>query len=179
VGLFDKFRKKEAAADAEPRVQIYDPDTHSLSTIPARELAPGMVRAHVTGIDGDCWIDPSKLKQSEYRHPPFDEEVRKYLREIKDTLDEVYSLTLDEWEDGFRRDTTAEREIAIWLHIAEKYRECTSGKQLNLAEKQDVFKIVLSCANNPRDQVLTVAGVTTLSRPEAEEIVETFYRKDQ
>lgn len=62
-----------------------------MTLIPARELALGMVQVEMQGVEGVCWVDPSHLQQSAYQHPPFDEETRAYLRQIKAALDEVYA----------------------------------------------------------------------------------------
>lgn len=96
---------------------MYDFDTQTLSAIPAAELAPGMVRVRMNGVEGSVWVEAARLQKSPDRHPPFPEQGRDYLRQIKAALDEVYPLTLEAWEDGFRRDHNAEREIATWLHI--------------------------------------------------------------
>ncbi len=187
MNWLDKFRRKfgrpqtllpqaHENKDGEPRVQIYDVPTAALSTIPARELAPGMVRVALDGVEGDCWVRPDQLQKSPYQHPPFDETGKAFMRRLKETLDEVYPMSLEDWEDGFRRDKNAEREIAHWLHIAEMYKRLTEEKSLTPAEKRDVFRILLACANNPRDQVLATAGVQVLSRPEAEAVMEEFFK---
>ena len=160
----------------ERRVQIYDVPPQTLTTIPARELAPGMVRVSLNGIEGDCWARPDQLQQSAYQHPPFDGTGKAFMRRLKESLDEVYPMSLEAWEDGFRRDSNAEKEIAIWLHIAEMYKRLTEDKSLTPAEKGDVFRLLLACANNPRDQVLATAGVQTLSRPEVEAVMAEFYK---
>ena len=166
----------QAREDREPRVQIYDTPTGTLTTIPARELAPGMVRVQMDGVEGECWMKPDQLHASPYQHPPFDEDIRNLLRQIKATLDEVYPMSLEEWEDGFRRDQNAEQEIAFWLRISMAYTRLIQNKSLAFAERKDVFRILLSCANNPRDQVLATAGISVLSRPEAEAVMAEFYK---
>jgi hypothetical protein len=52
MNWLDRFHR----TDGEPRVQVYDSTTEILSTIPARELAPGMMRVKMDGIEGDCWM---------------------------------------------------------------------------------------------------------------------------
>jgi hypothetical protein len=42
-----------------------------------------MVQVRMVGIEGTVWVDARELKQSEYQQPPFSEEVRDLLREIK------------------------------------------------------------------------------------------------
>lgn len=133
MSFFDRWKKakgnKKPAALGD-RVQVYDIPAGTFSTMPARELAPGMVQVELEGIEGVCWVNPSHLQQSPYQHPPFDEETRDYLRQIKAALDEVYPQSLEQWEDGFRCDRDAEREIAIWLHIAEVYNKLTAAPAL-------------------------------------------------
>jgi len=158
-----------------PRIQIYDIPSGTLSTIPAHELAPSFVRTTVQGRNGDCWIDPTHLNKSPYQYAPFDEETRDCLREIKNTLDEVHPMSLEEWEDGFRRDRDAEQEIAIWLHIAGIYKRLTDDSVSDADERQDIFRVLLSCANNPKELALTAAEIKKLSRPEAEAVAAAYY----
>lgn len=44
-------------------VKVYDFKTKQVTTIPMKELAPGMVLANAVGI-GDVWIDANDGKQS-------------------------------------------------------------------------------------------------------------------
>jgi hypothetical protein len=115
---------------------MYDVPTSTTTWIPARELAPGMVRVQVQGVEGDRWVNPYHLNKSSYQYGPFDEETRDDIRQIKASLDEVHLMSLDEWEDGFRRDLDAEQEIAIWLHLAKLYRGFTAGITDDLGEKR-------------------------------------------
>jgi hypothetical protein len=87
----------------------------------------------------------------------------------------VYPQTLDEWEDGFRRDANPEREIALWCHMARVYWRATEGKALDHEAKRAYFRVILSCANAPREQVLRVTELGAISHDEAQEIVELFY----
>jgi hypothetical protein len=98
------------------------------------------------GLEEGLDHDGQRVHVSPYRHGPFGPEVRARLQELHDTLCEVHPLTLDEWEDGFRRDTTPEREIALWLHFAQAYRRVTTQRlrKLQLAHKQVIFHVLLA-----------------------------------
>jgi hypothetical protein len=126
-------------------------------------------------VEGDVWIDTAGLHAGEYRHPPFAAPVREQLRVLQETLAEVYPQSLEEWEDGFRRDAHAEREIALWLRIAEAYRRAVTERAYEPAQKRDVFAVFLSCANNPREHVLNVVKLRALTRGEALQLVGHFY----
>src|SRR5688500_15185081 len=102
-------------------VLMYDFETKWLTAIPAAELAPGMLRLTVEGIAGDVWVDGKAAlgAKAPLRHPPFPEEARAHLRRLRAVFHDVYPNTLGQWEDGFRRDADPDREIAIWLRIAD------------------------------------------------------------
>jgi hypothetical protein len=134
-----------------------------------------MIAAKVEGIEGTVWMDTSALSPSDYRHPPLSKTVRDPLQEIKAALDEVYCLTLEQWEDGFRRDIDAEKEIALWLHISNVYRELTSGRGLAMEQKKDHFKVLLACSHSPREHVLKVVERLAISPEGAREAIAACY----
>ena len=156
-------------------IRVFNLETHAVTLMPADELAPGMVRARVEGVDGDVWIDSAGLHPGEYRHPPFSPPVREQLRLIHEALDEVYPQSVEEWEDGFRRDAHADREIALWLRIAAAYRRAVTERAYEPAQKRDVFAVILSCANNPREHVLNVVKLRALTRGEALQLIGLFF----
>jgi len=164
--------------DDTQRVSVYDFETQTFSTIPAAELAPGMVCVRIDGVEGDVWVDGAQLPLNSHQHPPFDEEIRDLLRQIQAALDEVYPMSLEGWEDGFRRDHSPEREIAYWLHLAQVYARLTAPDDplgATFERRQDVFTILTRCGIAPRERVLTVTDLETLSREEAKRVVDAFF----
>lgn len=81
--------------------------------IPAAELRPGVIRVRLEGTDEVVWALAKDLRPGEVCHPPFDEGTRAYIRQIQAAFAEHRPLSFDEWEIGFRRDSTPEREIAL------------------------------------------------------------------
>jgi len=157
------------------KVRVYDINTKEVITIPAAELAPGMVETEVEGV-GRVWVDAKQGKMDVgYRHGPFPEDIRDRLREIKEALDEVHPMTLDEWEDGFRKDTHPEREIAIWLRIAEKYKTFIEGKGLSQAQRKEIFSVMLACTTSPKDLILETVTLSAITHEEAQDAIEAFY----
>jgi hypothetical protein len=137
-------------------VQVYDLKSKTISTIPASELAPGMVHAQVEGV-GLVWIAATQARPGPYQHGPFSKEVRDYLRQIKQALDEVYPQTLEQWEDGFRRDRNVERQIALWLHISSVYRRFTVDKNLSAEACGDYFDVVLTITADVQQEIFVIA----------------------
>lgn len=170
----------------EPLVRVFDADQHRVFTMPARELVPGMVNARMQGV-GDVWVFPSQFPPSDYRHPPFDEDLRDGIRRLQRLLDDVQPMSLEEWEDGFRRDRDPRREIAAWLHAAEVYRSLTRGRgaggtsttatATTAQHRRDVYRLLVTCMSSPRARVFDVARLGTLTRAEAEAVVRAYYRE--
>ena len=158
-------------------VQVYNLETKEISTIPSSELAPGMVEADVKGV-GRVWISASQARQfAGFRHGPFSEEVRDILRNIKSILDEVYPKSIEEWENGFRKDSQPEQEIAIWLNIASIYQQFTADKPLSFAERRDIFRVLVNCSISSKDTVFEVLQLEVIPREEAERVVDAYFRR--
>ncbi|MGZ8899833.1 MAG: hypothetical protein ACXW3Z_07040 [Limisphaerales bacterium] len=158
-------------------VNVYNLETNQMSTIPASELAPGMVEADVQGV-GRVWIEASQAREFKgYRHGPFQEVLRNAIRTIKDALDEVYPRSFDDWEDGFRKDTNPEYEIALWLHIASTYEQLTDGTTTTFAERRDIFKVLVNCSISSKDTVFEVLKLDTISKEKARRVVDAYFQK--
>ena len=159
----------------EPTATIYDPDSKSFHEIPESELAPGMVRSQVEGREGVVWIDPGKLKVSDYQHPPFTGERRDKIAQIQAAFPEVYDKSYEFWEDGFRRDTNPDREIGIWLHVADVYSAFAANQPLGY--RSELFRLVLACSNSGRDQLKNVFEPELIPANEVEEVISTYYSR--
>jgi hypothetical protein len=173
-----KWFKKDKSPDkpAKPDyVKVLDTESQTIISIPASELAPFMVEAQVDGVEGTVWVDARELHPSDYKHPPFSEDIRDLLWEIKASIDEFYCLPLEEWEDGFRRDTNPEQEIGIWLHLARLYRRLTTTRDLSLEQRQDYFRLLVTCMNSPAEHVLKVFSPSAISIVEAQNVIDEFF----
>jgi hypothetical protein len=160
---------------AEPMVRVYGFNTGAITRILARELAPGMVRARLTGIEGEVWIAGSQVRQSGYRHGPFDEGVRDVLRQFEALFCDVYPMTAAEWEDGFRRDLHPDREMAPWLRRAEVFVHFMAGRDLSFDQRQDIFQAILTAVSNGKEAVLLTSNPVTLSKRRVREIVDYLF----
>ena len=156
-------------------VKVYDAETKTVSTIPASELAPGMVRVQVSGSDEILWMDGSQLKQSEYRHPPFSGVRREKVLFIADSLKDVSPMTYESWEDGFRRDLHCDQEIDIWLKLCRLFNDFVERHQLNLEEKQEAFSVLSACLSKTPDTVFELVSAKLLDRATAQELVDAFF----
>jgi hypothetical protein len=129
----------------------------------------------VQGV-GRVWISASQARQyGGFRHAPFTEEMRNILRQIKGILHQVYPKSIEDWENGFRKDSQPEHEIAIWLHIASIYEQFVKERKTTLAERRDIFKVLVNCSISSKDTVFEVLQLDTISREEAVRVVEAYF----
>lgn len=167
-------RRRGGKPNASDRVKFYDFSTQQLAEIPASELRPGCIEMRVEGIEGVVWGLAESLKAGPIRYAPFDEETRAVLREIRDTFSEHMNLSLEEWEDGFRRDKNPEREIALFVHGGKIYREFVSSDASTTLRKE-IYGLIVACMSSSPESVWHVVTLDTLSRKQAEKIVSSFY----
>jgi hypothetical protein len=158
-------------------VRVYDPVTRKINTIPAAELAPGIVEAQVAGV-GLVWINSAQVKgEREYKHPPLEPGMRDIIeREIQMPLAEVWPKTLAQLEDNFRRDAEPEQEIGLWCRIAERFAEFSKSEGLNQAQRQDCFAIMLHCSTVSPEQILEVVPLKALTREQAQRAIEAYLK---
>ena len=159
---------------ADGTVPYYDTATHRVVHIPPSELRPGCIQVRLKDPDEIVWVSAEELLQGPITHPPFDEDTRSLIREIHATFAEHRDISLEEWEEGFRRDTNVEREIAYFLYAAEVYRLFTRDEP-DAARREDVYRLLMTCMIAPRESIWHVLKLSALTRPEAERIMHRFY----
>ncbi len=164
--------------DPKAKVRIYDFKTEEVREIPAAELAPGYIQANVAGV-GTVWINSAHATQGEYRHGPFGNEMRAFIdKRIRVPLLEAFPKTLEEWEEGFRRDLNVEQELAVWVFLADKLTEFTKAEQLNTMQQTEALNIMLHCTTGAPENALEVVTLVHLSRKQAERAVAPFLKED-
>lgn len=155
-------------------VPFYDVPSGRVIRIPPTELRPGCVQARVEGVEGIVWILPEQVQEGPIRHPPFDEEIRSYIRDIQAAFAERRDLSVEEWEEGFRRDGNPLREIAGFSYAADVYRLFTKNEQ-DVTRRADVYRLLIACMTTSPESVWHVVKLNSLTRLEAEHIVRRFY----
>jgi hypothetical protein len=166
----------------DPTVRIYDFETRTIVTIRASELAPSMVRGQVEGVEGEVYIDPTKVRlPGVFLHAPFPDAVRQQVDRIREVFHDVSPHTLEELESGFRRDTNPGREIALWLWMADVFEQFTAGRELVYEERKDIFDVILFFVTYGKDYVRhTMTKPLTLSdrrlNDMLDELVERYWQ---
>ena len=136
-------------------VKCYDTKREIVYYLWKHELDGSFTRAKLMDSPhGIVWIKTASLQQGDYKHPPFDEKVRADLRTIQDNLRGVYDLSMEAWEDGFRRDGHPDREIAMWLFFSGKFKEVQDSMILDQAERRSLFRMMVAMMNNGKEFAL-------------------------
>ena len=81
------------------------------------------------------------LKPGPRHHRKFGGEILEMIDRIRIAFQDVYPKTLDEWVEGFDRDTHPEDEIAMWSHMAKVFER--SMKKLPPDSNHDVLVALL------------------------------------
>jgi hypothetical protein len=175
MGIFSRIKSLFAGPSSpDGFVPFYDVPSRRVIHIPPTELRPGCVQARVEGVEGIVWILPDQLQESPIRHPPFDEEMRSHIRDIQAAFAEHRELSVEQWEEGFRRDGNPAREIAGFSYAADVYRLFTKEEQ-DATRRADVYRLLIACMTTSPESVWHVVKLNALTRPEAERIVRRFY----
>jgi hypothetical protein len=165
-------------SEAEPEfVKVYDFKTKTVTTIPAAELAPGMVRIQLSGSKEVYWADTSSMGEVTGRqwHPRFTGELKEKIVFIQRALSDVYFSTLEYWEDGFREDLHAKQEIEQWFRVATLYSTFADTHSLNREQKHEAFSVLGACLNGTRSTVFETVKLTLLPRFLAEELADDYF----
>lgn len=157
-------------------VPFFDFETGRVVQIPAAELRPGAVQARVQGIEGIVWILANQIKPGAFQLEEFDDEVRELIREIQTAFAEHRPLSLEEWEEGFRRDANAEQEIALWPHAANVYSDFAVYEP-EPSRRDETYRCVIACLISGPEALWHVFKPELLGRAKAEEIVARFFGK--
>jgi hypothetical protein len=153
-------------------VRVYDFETKTVTSIPAPELAPGMIRIQFGDQEGEYWVEGAKLKKSPPQKFEFGPEFIEVFEFLSETLSEVYPQTVEEWADGFRRDSNPKQEIAIWESIANAFLHFTNDPQISLEERKEIFTVIFLAHTNGPENVLHTFTPAILSKQQVRRILD-------
>lgn len=146
-------------------------------SVPRSEVPQGYLQITVQG-HGLFFADPAALKSGgEPRHDPFSPDVRAELARLYAVLSGVYTVTEEEWEEGFRRDAYPWKELAIWDFVATALQRfaghLTGDSEAARDARQHLFQVLLNFVNSgvpPASPRLRFAGYKTVTANRVREI---------
>lgn len=177
MGVRDWLRK--TFFGGQPSIEMVpflDVENRRVIQIPASELRAGAIQIRLQGSEQVVWAIADQLQAGNVKHSEFDEETRDLIRQIQKAFAEQRPLSLEEWEDGFRRDANPNREIALWTHAANVFVAFTAGEPSG-DRRRDVYRCIVACLTTGPDEVWKVLRPEALSRKDAEQVVHRFFSK--
>jgi hypothetical protein len=153
-------------------VKIYDAKTKVVTTIPASELAPGMIRVNIEGV-GEVFIEAGAMTYAEEKKLPdgFAEMATAVYEIIGPELNG--RLDLKGWIEGFQTDAHPVTELTTWMTATVVYYEMTHKGEDTADVRRDVFNVCVSAMTNGR-QALEVVELLRLSKARAQAVLDRY-----
>ena len=98
-------------------------------------------------------ISLDKLKQGPIRHASFDVDRKDRIANIKNRLSEVDDKSMEEWEDGFRRDMNPDKEIALFDVIADIFSQFTQDQGFSQKVKKNIYYALVLMTLTDRENI--------------------------
>jgi len=156
-------------------VPYHDFATDKTILIPKAELCPGVVLVQIQGRAGPVYAKADQLKQGHYQHSQFEGPERAAIQSLVTDLADVYALSYEEWEDGFRRDENPARQIAGWVHLAAILKVMSEKFIFSPSEKKECFKVLVACFTGARETVRERSDPKLLSDDQITQAAQYFY----
>lgn len=124
--------------------------------------------------DEIVYVDVNDVKKGPKRGHEFSEEFKDATRYVQQTLYEVDGSSFEEWMDDFDRDANPERELEIWVRIANTYEEIKKEYPNDLKIKDDIYRTLLFSSMGRDDFVLDQMGEATLPKKDIKQIIQRW-----
>ena len=122
-------------------------------------------------------VPVDQLEREPLRHEKLTEEQMARLRVLQQTLDEVFPSPIEDWVDSFKRELDPERELRIWEAIAKAYESYCSTRELSLAQKKEIYEIILIRSMLSEEETLRQVDLNYLSVEDAKQVMRGYYLK--
>ena len=113
------------------------------------------------------WIDPGKLHVGPIQHESLPAGMERRIAAFQTVFSDVDPAPLEKWIEDFKRDADPEREVRIWEAMARAYSKYTSGSQLPIEKRKELYGLLLAGSGAPPDDVLKHVKLKLFSEPEA------------
>ncbi len=111
------------------------------------------------------WIDLNEVQQGPTLHDKLPDELLSRIKTVHKTFADVDVTPLEEWIDDFKRDLDPEGNVKIWEDMQVAYNAYCDVRELPLATRKEVFKIVLMRSTMPDNDVLARIKLEHIGKP--------------
>ncbi|HUC79627.1 MAG TPA: hypothetical protein VMR70_01875 [Flavisolibacter sp.] len=120
-------------------------------------------------------INAAEISPSPVVHDSLTAEQMEKVVRIQKTFAEVFPATLEETITNFKRDQNPDKEITVWLNMANVYEAFVRKHAvINLAKKHEVFKLILLQSMMSDEEALMETNPQTLNKKEIEELLKSY-----
>lgn len=98
------------------------------------------------------YSEASNLQKGPIRHESLSKSLLLRIKIIHLIFQSVYSLSLEDTIDNFRRDLHPEEEIKVWENMAATYLQYIKNHELTEDQKANVFRHILSISFTPSEK---------------------------
>lgn len=104
-----------------------------------------------------------------------DEQLAK-IKDIQETFNEVYPVSLDETITNFKRDQNPDNEINIWQNMASAYKSYALNNEgeEKLGARREAFRLILMRSMMPDKEAISSSELKILSESEALEVLKNY-----
>lgn len=120
------------------------------------------------------WIDSDKIQFSPAIHETLPDELLERIKVVHTTFADVDGTPLDKWIEDFKRDLNPEPNVKIWEDMKIAYDDYCDGRDLPLATRKEVFRVVLFRSMAAPADVLERIDLSILSLEDASEIMKAY-----
>lgn len=119
-------------------------------------------------------VDPNTIEQGPVLRETLTDKQLEEITYLYETFKEVDTTPKEKWIDDFKRDLNPDKEIKIWMMMANAYNSFCDDKSIPLTTKKEAFKLVLVRSSLPENEVLKQLKLEHLTKDEATSILASY-----
>ena len=109
-------------------------------------------------------------------HNSLSEKQLDKIKDIQQTFNEVYPVSLDETITNFKRDQNPDNEINIWMNMANTYKYFASANtgEKKIEVRKEAFKLILMRSMMSEKEAINSSDLKLLNKNEVQEILKNY-----
>jgi hypothetical protein len=128
----------------------------------------------VKETDDVKWAEPSTIKQGPILNESLSKDQLEKIDFMFETFKEVDPTPKEKWIEDFKRDINPNREIEIWMMMANAYNSFCKEKSLTTETKKEVYQVVLLRSGASEEEALKHMNAKYLSEADIKEIMKAY-----
>lgn len=136
----------------------------------------GVIACNSSKREGEVvTMKASDIEMGPVVHDSLTSDQMEKAKKIQATFAEVYPVSLEETVTNFKRDLNVDKEIAIWLNMANAYQSFISKNAItDSVKKQEAYKLLLLRSMMEENKAIEESGTKGLSNKEIKELFQYY-----